>query len=230
MASIIAAVTPRGRHRVTATRLALTVMAATVALLGYAAPAQAHSALVSSDPAASSRVAAPPAQLTLAFTDPVNAKFVTIRLAAGTAPAVDLTSTTDGKQVTAQVPSGQPVSGQDQSWTVTYRVVSADGHPISGSYIFTVAAAAAPTTTASSPATATTTPPTSTAPATTAAATPSASSTPTVQADAIGPVSGRENATGNRLPAGVMALLALPLLAAAAGGVWWFRRQRRTRQ
>ena len=220
----MALIRPLSAPSTLAVRLALAGLAALVGVLAYPASAHAHSDLASSDPAASSRVTAPPSQLTLTFTDRVNPQFVTIRLATGNTPAVDLPHSSSGQQVTAQVPAGQTPAtsqepaGADQAWTVTYRVVSADGHPISGSYSFTVAGAA-PSTTAT---------PTSTPPQTTSTSVPATSPPGSVES-AAAPSRGRENATGNRLPAVVMAVIALPLLAAAVGAVWWFRRQGRTR-
>lgn len=218
-----------------AVRLALAAIAALLGSLSFAAPALAHSDLASSDPAASTRLATPPSQLTLTFTDQVNPQFVTIRLSVEGAAAVDLPHATSGKQVTAQAPSSTESQASDQTWTVTYRIVSADGHPISGSYAFTVAAAPPPTTTSTGPTSgtpATNAPLTSTATAspTSAATTPAPSSTSSVQPDAFGPLSGRDNTTGNRLPIGVMAIIAIPLLAVAGSAVWWFRRPSRPRE
>ncbi len=144
---------------------ARTIAAATAALLLVtggllaAAPASAHDELVSTDPAADSTVEALPPQLTLTFSGELasdaGATELQVTDAAGESlgdgdPVVEGTSVT---QALAGAASG-PI-------TVLWKVVSSDGHPISGQYGFTVTAPATPTPT-----------PTGT-PAPTASATPS---------------------------------------------------------
>ena len=48
-----------------------------------------------------------------------------------------------GTEVAVQLRSGLP----DDGYTVTYRVISADAHPVSGGFVFVVGDAAAPSTT-----------------------------------------------------------------------------------
>ncbi|MEW2383852.1 copper resistance CopC family protein [Micromonospora sp. NPDC047707] len=137
---------------------ALTVAAL---LLVPAAPAAAHNTLKAATPAKDARLTEPPTQITLEFMQKLNPSFTTITLS-------------DAAQ--QKVPTSEPaVTGTkgaitiDQAltngaYTVAYRVVSADGHPVQGSYRFTVAdPTAGPAATA---------PPT---PATSAPAAPSAS-------------------------------------------------------
>ncbi|MFS0733299.1 copper resistance CopC family protein [Microbacterium sp. 1P10UB] len=147
---------PARRPRLLAVAAALLVLTGMVGGVLVAAPASAHDELVSTDPAAGATLDAAPEQLTLTFSgellaDP-GATEVQITDAAGTslvsgAPAVAGTTVTQAVD-TAAASAGGAV-------TVLWRVVSSDGHPISGELDFTVAAAApAPSPTASASATA----------------------------------------------------------------------------
>jgi methionine-rich copper-binding protein CopC len=118
---------------------ALLVAASTVVI---AAPAQAHDELVSADPASGTTADALPAQLTLTFSGVLSAgpgaSEVSVTDAAGT-------SLTDGAPVVADTVLTQPLAGEASGVvTVLWKVVSSDGHPISGEYSFTVTAAASP--------------------------------------------------------------------------------------
>ncbi|MQY05675.1 copper resistance CopC family protein [Actinomadura macrotermitis] len=122
--------------------LAALALAGTAALALPPAPAQAHTTLRSSDPAAGATVAAPSA-ITLTFADPVMVPQVVLtdgdggRHEAGAARAVDAKVT---QAVNGTLPNG--------TYRVGWRVVSVDGHPVSGTFRFTVkdstTAAAAP--------------------------------------------------------------------------------------
>ena len=103
------------------------------------APALAHDSISSSDPADGAELSASPAQVALTFTDEVQAvgSQVVVADAAGTqvaagAPAVVGTGATLPLPALANGP-----------YTVTWRVVSSDGHPIDGTFTFTVADPAA---------------------------------------------------------------------------------------
>lgn len=115
-----------------------------LAAASSASPALAHDDLLASDPAADSTVAALPDELTLTYSgvliDEAGANAISVTDAAGTELA-DGAPVLDGTTVT------QVLSGESQGpITVRWRVVSSDGHPISGEYSFTAGdAAAAPT-------------------------------------------------------------------------------------
>lgn len=130
------------------------VVVAAAALL-WAPAAAAHDDLVGSDPAPDSTVADLPEQVTLTFSGEVLAE-------AGTAVVAVADATGSALQVGDPVVSGpvvtQPligaVSGGAVSGPVTvqWRVVSADGHPISGAFGFVVTAPApSPSSTTTSP-------------------------------------------------------------------------------
>ncbi|MFI8803631.1 copper resistance protein CopC [Micromonospora chalcea] len=119
-------------------------------LLVPATPAAAHNSLQEATPARDARLTTAPTQVTLRFLQRLNPAFTTITLRDSTdrqvpasAPAVD--------GATGTVTIEEPLA--NGTYTVAYRVVSRDGHPVQGSYRFTVADPAAPPAAAPSPAT-----------------------------------------------------------------------------
>jgi len=106
-----------------------------VVVYGPVPAALAHAELLSSTPPDGARVAAAPPAVTLTFSDPIDAQFVRVAVTtpAGTVPA---TATASGPRVTVPVPAAGP-----GAYRVVYRVVSADGHPVSGQLAYTVVAA-----------------------------------------------------------------------------------------
>lgn len=119
-------------------------------LLVPATPAAAHNSLQEATPARDARLTTAPTQVTLRFLQRLNPAFTTITLRDATdrqvpasAPAVD--------GATGTVTIEEPLA--NGTYTVAYRVVSRDGHPVQGSYRFTVADPAAPPAAAPSPAT-----------------------------------------------------------------------------
>ncbi|MFF2775451.1 copper resistance protein CopC [Streptomyces sp. NPDC058052] len=111
-----------------------------------ATPAAAHTDLVSSTPAPGASLGAPPADIRLTFSDRMTERYAKVALTApdGT-PAGQGAPTVAGTSATLTVRSG---IGPGR-YTVGYRVVSADGHPVAGSFTFTVKAP--PGTPSSSP-------------------------------------------------------------------------------
>lgn len=106
-----------------------------------ASPAQAHDELLSSDPAAGSTANALPAQVTLTFSGLLSADAGASEVAVTDAAG---TSLVEGAPVVADTVLTQPLAGEASGVvTVLWKVVSSDGHPISGEYSFTVAAASA---------------------------------------------------------------------------------------
>jgi methionine-rich copper-binding protein CopC len=137
----------RTRARPTLAGLLAAALTAVALLLVPASPAAAHNSLTSATPAKDARLTAPPKEITLEFIQKLNPTFTTITLS-------------DAAQ--QRVPTSEPaVTGAkgvltlEQTlangiYTVAYRVVSTDGHPVQGSYRFTVAdptAGPAPATT-----------------------------------------------------------------------------------
>jgi copper transport protein len=100
-----------------------------------AGPAAAHATLVSTDPAEGARLASAPARVTLEFSEGVSLGAGYARVLAADGTRVDTgTAVVDGRVLTVPLRPGLP----DDGYLVTYRVVSADSHPISGAYSFVV--------------------------------------------------------------------------------------------
>lgn len=127
-------------HRTLARLLVAAVGLLTGALLG-AAPAAAHATLKLSDPAVGSTIQALPEVVRLTFSETLTAvPTVTVRDDAGT---VINSGPLTPRGTTVLQPVKSPKGGR---FTVTWDVLSADGHKASGSFEFTVAAPAQPQT------------------------------------------------------------------------------------
>lgn len=116
------------------------VVVALLTALGLAlmaGPAQAHSKLDSSIPAAGSTFDTPLTLIELTFNQEIGAEFANVGLtdSSGASWAAQV-SKVEGKTVRVAVSPTMP----PQQYTVAYRVVSDDGHPITGSYDFTYTA------------------------------------------------------------------------------------------
>ncbi|MGI5442942.1 copper resistance CopC family protein [Streptomyces shenzhenensis] len=112
------------------------VVPAALAALTVAAPqAAAHTELDTAGPAADAALASLPPRITLTFSDPMDGKCAKVAVTGpdGTS-AADGSPEVDGRTVTLGLKSGAAAG----RYTVGYRVVSADGHPVSGSYAFTL--------------------------------------------------------------------------------------------
>jgi len=105
-----------------------------------AASAAAHAALLSSDPVPGARFDQAPAEVRLTFSEPVSAATVTVldgngsSVTAGTAEFADPAH----RQVTSPLQPALPTG----VYVVSWRVVSADSHPVSGAFSFGVGVAA----------------------------------------------------------------------------------------
>lgn len=109
--------------------------AAVIAVLSAAAPASAHDQLIASSPTPGQALAAAPASVSLEFSGDVLTTGAVIVIAdADGADWVAAPAVPQGATVTADVRPGMPDAGYELRW----RVVSADGHPISGVIPFTV--------------------------------------------------------------------------------------------
>lgn len=114
-------------------------------LIGSTA-ASAHTSVVTTTPLYKSTVTSMPLQISIEFTDELmtigDEKVNTISVIAPDKSEVNLTSITlDKNLITANLPD---VDYQDGTYLVSYRVVSADGHPVSGSYPIYLNAPSAP--------------------------------------------------------------------------------------
>jgi copper resistance protein C len=124
------------RPRAAPTRASVVAIALSVGwLLGAvgAAPASAHASLVRSSPADQSSLATAPTTVTLTFDENIRTPSVVLVTNA------DGASVVQGKTTVVDNISSTPVStGPSGEFTVAYRVVSADGHPVSGRLAFSV--------------------------------------------------------------------------------------------
>ncbi|MEU8421420.1 copper resistance CopC family protein [Micromonospora sp. NPDC048835] len=122
--------------RRTAVRLGAAVLAVGMAVLIPAGPAWAHNSLKTATPARDATLPSAPTEITLEFMQRLDPAFTTIVLtdaAKRKLPTSEpvVTGARSTVQVTDTLPNG--------TYTVAYRVVSVDGHPVQGSYPFTVA-------------------------------------------------------------------------------------------
>jgi copper transport protein len=121
-------------------RVALLGALAVVLVVVFATPAAAHAELVSISPANGAQLKTPPTQVKMTFTEAVNLIDGGIRLvdeAGRTVPTSD--PTVVGRTVIWPMPAELP----EGSYVVTWRVVSADGHPVSGASSFSIRTAVA---------------------------------------------------------------------------------------
>lgn len=139
------------RFRVVAAGIAV----AAVAVLASVVPASAHDELLSSSPSAGERLPSPPDEISLRFSADVMDVGAQVIVADGDGTDwVAADPVVASGTVSVLLQGGMPVAGYEVRW----RVVSADGHPISGVIPFTVGDAApferVAATTAASPASA----------------------------------------------------------------------------
>lgn len=120
------------------TRSLLALLLAVMLPLGLlltSAPAHAHDSLISSDPEDGATLEVAPEQITLTYSAEVLEVSPVVQISGeeGEEP-VELDVVIDGPTVTAEITDPLPAG----SHTVQWRVVSSDGHPIEGSFTFTV--------------------------------------------------------------------------------------------
>ena len=127
-------------------RAAVAVAIAAACLAAFAAPALAHAALESSDPAAGSSVAASPARIVLTFAEAPEVKLSLVQLldsAGATVPGVSAPQAVKNEPAQLEVTLSRPLA--DGVYTVNWRVVSAvDGHVQTGAFAFGVGETPAP--------------------------------------------------------------------------------------
>lgn len=124
-------------------RRALTAAALTLLLTSVAAaPAGAHAVLESTTPERSASLDTAPGQIVMRFNEPVEVAFGAIRVYDARGHEVQEGNAFhpggDGKAVAVRLREGIARGG----YTATYRVISADSHPVSGGFVFGVGAAA----------------------------------------------------------------------------------------
>ena len=117
-------------------RSLVAVVATVGALLLVAAPsASAHDVFISSTPANGSTLTSAPTAITLTFEEPPTTSGLAVALTAPDGTVSTLVPTLSGDVVTAPV-TGTLAPG---AYTVAWRVVADDGHPLTGTLTFTLA-------------------------------------------------------------------------------------------
>ncbi|WP_328299678.1 copper resistance protein CopC [Streptomyces sp. NBC_00435] len=133
--------TDRVRATALLPRLTLVLAALLAAFFATATPASAHAALTASDPVDGAVVATAPAQVSLSFSEGVAMNGDSIRVLdprgkrVDTGELRDLCSGNTIRYGTALRP-GLP----DGTYTVAWQAISADSHPVSGAFTFSVGA------------------------------------------------------------------------------------------
>ncbi|MEU1404204.1 copper resistance protein CopC [Streptomyces sp. NPDC005728] len=125
-------ITPRLRT------LVLLLLAVTGALLAGAGPASAHAALTGSDPAQGVVVDKAPTQVSLTFSEKVAMSDDSLQVLdpRGKKVEVGAPANLSGTTYAVKLKSGLAKG----TYTVAYQVVSADSHPVSGAYTFSIGA------------------------------------------------------------------------------------------
>lgn len=132
------------------------LLLAAAAFLLPASPAHAHDELLGSDPAADETVDTLPGEISLTFSGIIAADDGASEVSVTDASGTELANGTPTAQDNVLT---QPLAGEASgALTVLWKVVSSDGHPISGEFEFTVASAPSPTQTTTPEPTQTTTP------------------------------------------------------------------------
>jgi copper transport protein len=108
-----------------------------IALVAGAGPAAAHAALTSAVPADGQQVDVPPDEVRLEFTEPVVPAPDGLRVHDAAGTVVPLAPPAgDGPSAVVRARFARPLV--EGSYIVTWRVVSADGHPVAGALVFSV--------------------------------------------------------------------------------------------
>jgi len=123
------------RLRSSAAAMTTIVALAALTVAGSALPASAHAELISSDPESGAVLDSAPDAVTLTFEDDLRPEGRALVVTAPDDERVDRRSTltVDGPVMSVTL---DPLTTSGV-YRVAYRVVSADGHPVSGEYTFT---------------------------------------------------------------------------------------------
>ncbi len=126
-------------------RRVLTVTVLAFVIVGaWAVPAFAHAVLEGTSPGAGTTLKHTPSHITLTFDEHVEASLGAIRVFDSRASRVDVGEPTHpngtGSKVTVSTPKLD-----DGTYVVTWRVISADSHPVRGAFTFTVGSSATTT-------------------------------------------------------------------------------------
>ncbi|MGH3474950.1 MAG: copper resistance CopC family protein [Aeromicrobium sp.] len=116
-------------------KLIAAFLAATCVVFAGQMPADAHASLVSTDPADGSQIPTAPRTVGLTFSEDLDSGFVAVNAPDGTK-----VRTSEPRISSTQMSADLAESHQRGTFTVAYRVVSKDGHPVAGEFTFTTTA------------------------------------------------------------------------------------------
>ncbi|MEA2382403.1 MAG: copper transport protein [Solirubrobacteraceae bacterium] len=120
-------------------RLGLAAAATAIAVAALApAAAQAHATLEGTSPARGADVKAAPRAVTFRFDEPVEGNFGAVRVYDARGRRVDDNKVVHPGGRGPEVSVGLDPGLRDGTYTATYRVISADSHPVSGGVVFSV--------------------------------------------------------------------------------------------
>lgn len=108
------------------------VLFVVIAVAGGAKRAEAHASLLSSDPVDGAMLSGAPAAVSLSFNEPVDP--ILLKLIQPSGGATVLAAPAAGTTLTAILPKDL----SDGTHALSWRVVSADGHPVGGTIVFSV--------------------------------------------------------------------------------------------
>ena len=115
---------------------ALALALAIALVLAIHRAAHAHAALLSSEPAAGSHLTASPDRIRLVFSEAVDPKLATLSIVGDSGKPIVLVVLGDPHDKRAIV--GVPPTLAPGSYHVLWHAVSDDGHPVRGSYVFSI--------------------------------------------------------------------------------------------
>ena len=208
---------PAPRRRIRSALIALLLAVFSVCLAG---PAGAHSDLESSSPKAGATLTELPTEVTLTFNEKVQEGFSQVAVVDGEGLSV-----TDGDPVSDGATVTQPLMAKlhPGGYVINFKVVSADGHPISDAIPFTIAegAGSASATQSDSPtsAEASASAPAATTPAATGE---TAATTAATGTSSTGPAGGGDGSGGGPATA-LLVILGVLVLAGGMGAAAMLR-------
>lgn len=114
------------------TRVMALVLFVVIGVVGGVRRAEAHASLLSSDPVDGAMLSAAPASVSLTFNEPVDP--IILKLIRPSGAATVLTVPAAGTTLTAPLPKDLA----DGTHAISWRVISADGHPVGGTIVFSI--------------------------------------------------------------------------------------------
>ena len=130
--------------RITVWAAVLGLLLGVLAQVVFAVGADAHTALKTVSPKDGAQLTTAPTQVVLTFDDPISESFATVTVTGPGGSVGSGRAVVDGAVVTQALRPGLA----DGRYTVAFRVVSADGHPVSDTTTFQLAASPSPSATA----------------------------------------------------------------------------------